>query len=581
MSEINFTRKVFLEREELNRFQEFLADNIAQNTIVSNTRQFGIIQTNFVGSDTNFQVSQGTVPGTIQIEKEQSQALDADGRLIRLAATGNINVTNDSNWYWARISHVFRRYEVGTVSIDANGNMTGVGTLFNQVLRGQATDVAVQIRFMREDGTTLLNSGRYGVVNIVDNTNAVLTSTVGFQVESNLRYIVIGTTPIGEIVTTEQLQGLYLYDSCNFELVQETVANTPPALTPEQVGRFFYVARVMNASNTVTIQDQRDIDDTYWKFDVPGIQGAIIRRALPAPSAVDQYMLIGSIASTNTNYARLFWQGCEPNGGVVIDLRIANTLIGSTNTPSIIDNVLMGGGATFRPRFLYYVNLTTSRIELYAKSAATFPGGQWMPGYIAFVGENAAAGITGWTFAQNFTWTDTVPPTPNVTSTTAFAAYGTTEVINNVNELIDDTNTRITNANAEINSLDSRIDAINNTLTVSEVFISGAFGDDITDRGIYVRQYGLVVVATGFFDHDGTDAVTPIFRITAAEGIGLVTGLTTLDIYGYANDLNDNGVTLQLTRGVDAGTEFNQLETLMGDNIDARRHYFNMSWIIR
>ena len=573
MSQVNFTRKVFLEQEELNRFQEFLQDDIAQNTIISNTTQFGIIQSDFVDPDTNFLVSQGTGSGTIQFAKDQSQALDADGDLIRLLAIDNIDVTDDSNWYWVRISHVFRRHEVGTVSVNTNGQMTGVNTSFGEVLRGQVTDVPVRIKFQQIDGSAAVNNGNYEVVSIIDNTNAVLTSTVGFQAESNLQYVVIGSVPIGEVVSPTQLGGIYFYDSCSVELVEETTLETAPDLPANGEGRYFYVARVMNTSGTVTVQDKRDIDDTYWKFSVPGIQGAIIRRTLPAPPEEDQYMLLGSINGAVTHYTRFFFQGCGPNEGSVIDLRISNVRVGTNNVASINDVIVTGGAATFRPRFRHYVNSATNRVDIYVQSTTQTPVGPFIPGYIVFVGETIEAGNDGFEYADSFTWSDTEPPTPNVLSATRFLAYGTSGVVDDVNELIDEVSTDVTN-------LEAVVDGINDTLSVREVFINGPHGTNITDRGIYVRQYGLVVVATGFFDHNGTDGVSPIFRLTPANGIGLVTGLVTLDIYAYAGDNNDTGAVVQLVRGVDGGVEYNQLETI-NEAVAARRHYFNMSWIIR
>ena len=444
MSELNLTRKTFLEVEELNRFQEFLQDDIATNTIVSNTTQFGIIQTNFTGTDTNFQVSQGTGSGTIQFATARSQALDADGRLIRLLATDNIAVTDDSSWYWIRISHEFRRHEVGTVSINTDGQMTGTGTLFNQVLRGQATDVPVRIRFQEIDGTNATNNGDYEVVDVIDDTNAILTSSVVFQTEADLRYIVIGSTPIGEVVSTAQREGIYQYDSCNVELIAETTLETPPALPANGTGRYFYVARVMNVGGTVTVQDQRDIDDTYWKFDVPGIQGAIITRPLPAPTAINQYMLIGTIELVVSHFVRLFWQGCGQNDGTVIDLRLENVRSGGTSTPAITDIVIAGTG-THRPRFVHEIDAANSRVNIYARSTDQTSAAPFLPGYVSFVGENIQAGGTAFSFADNFTWTNTAPTIAPVTSTTRFATYGTDQIMTDVNGAIAQINADLAN----------------------------------------------------------------------------------------------------------------------------------------
>ena len=420
MSEINITRKVFLEREELMRLQEFLRDDIARNAIIGNTRQFGIIQTEFVANDTNFQVSQGTAAGTIQFTKERSQALDIDGDLIRLAATDNIAVTDDSNWYWVRISHVFRRHEVGTVSVNTNGQLTGISTLFNDVLRGQATDVPVRIRFQQTDGTAAVNNGTYEVVDVTDNTNALLTSVVGFQAESNLNYIVVGTTPVGEVISTEQLTGLYQYDSCLVELIQETATDTPPALPANGANRYFYVARVMNNSGTVSVQDKRDIDDTYWKFNVPGVNGAIINRPIGAPPDTEQYALLGSIPNTVSQFAHFLFVGAGAIQGYIAFIRLNHVNpVGLNVISAQVTIVRDAENNAMNPVFYTRVNTTDNVIELWLRSPTEriAPGAELMPGVISLLSESIGAGGGNWRYADSFTWSATVPS--NITLATA------------------------------------------------------------------------------------------------------------------------------------------------------------------
>lgn len=594
MSELNLTRKTFLEVEELNRFQDFLQDGIATNTIVANTRQFGIIQTNFVSADTNFQVSQGTASGTIQFAKARSQALQADGRLIRLEATDNIAVTDDSNFYWVRISHVFRRYEIGTVNINTNGQMTGLadasgaGTFFSQVLRGQATDVPVRIKFQNLDGTDATNNGTYEVVNVIDDTNAVLTSTVGFQAETDLRYIVIGSTPIGEVVSPSQLEGIYRYDSCLVELVAETTVDTPPALPANGAGRYFYVARVMNTGGTVTIQDQRDIDDTYWKFDVPGIQGAIIVQPVPAPTATSQWLYIGRISFFYTNFVRLIWQGCGQNDGTIVEIRFALVLEGgSSDRLERIDTVISGDPVN-RPKFYLRVNTDTLTYDLYAQSNTASSPFPFLPGYIALIGENLAPGGVGWEFASSFTWSNTSPPSP-VIFDSRFAVYSNNAEIEDVNDqlsaLTANVATNVTNITENTSDIDTNttniatntasVGAIETSLTPVLLNLTGAIETHVTDSDINIVQTGNVVVASGFFVHDGTDGVTTIFTIPS----GGVIDLTTIEnVYGYASDSNDQGSNLQLVIGTSPLT--NHVATI-NEAIDGRMHYFNMTWVIQ
>ncbi|MDB4591297.1 hypothetical protein OAH77_06320 [Flavobacteriaceae bacterium] len=275
MSSLNFTNGTFLEREELQRFQEFLQDNVVANAIIGNTTNFGIVQTVFGNTDPNFQVSVGSSIGTIQFTNPRSQAIDVDRNLIRLFAEDNIRVPQDGNFYWVRISYQIRRYETGTLNIDAEGNLTGIDTFFTQVLRGAEDNIPVTIRFEAANGQASINSGFYQIQSVTSDISASLLNNQSYNAENNLRYIVIGSLPIGELVSAQQRLGLYEYDSCNVELIRETITNTAPTLTSDQVDRFFYVARVQNNNGVVIVTDQRSLDNDYWQFNIAGLAGTL------------------------------------------------------------------------------------------------------------------------------------------------------------------------------------------------------------------------------------------------------------------------------------------------------------------
>jgi hypothetical protein len=266
MSKLNLTRRTFLEKEELARFQQFLADSPSENAIIGNTSKWGILRTDFQG-DTDFLVEPSANAGRVKIEKAENRALTSDGLRMYQEAEDNILVPNDNLWYWMRIKHKYVNWERGTVSVNQNGELTGTGTQFLEVLRGQGTQVPVRIKFSKLDGSTPTNSGFYEIVDVTNNTNAILTSAIEFQNESDLKLVVIGTTPIGEIVPVEQEQGIYSYDSCEIEIVSEQVENVPPVTGFEQ-DKTFYIARVRNNAGFVDVQDKRS---EWWEFNVVGL----------------------------------------------------------------------------------------------------------------------------------------------------------------------------------------------------------------------------------------------------------------------------------------------------------------------
>lgn len=262
MSILNINRNVFLEKEELVRFQEFLRSDTISQVFLDNTISFGIVRSEFVGPDLSFKIETGTNAQTIKIAN-LSKAVDIDRLLIRQIPIDNISVPT-GGYYWVKISHKYNNLEVGDCSINVNGEVVGVNTLFTDVLRGQATEVPVKIKFYKTSG--LVNTAIYEVVDVTDNLNISLSGT-SFVAESGLRYIVIGATPLGETITSDQEDGLYQYDDCNIEFVAEEVLDTPP-VTDFVENKEFYVARVLNSGGVITIEDKRE---DYWEFFLAGL----------------------------------------------------------------------------------------------------------------------------------------------------------------------------------------------------------------------------------------------------------------------------------------------------------------------
>jgi hypothetical protein len=279
MSQLNFTRKIFLEKEEIARFQQFLADSPSENAIIGNTSKWGILKTDFQ-NDTDFLVEPSANAGRVKIQKPVNKALTSDGLRIYQEAIENIEVPDDNLWYWMRIKHKYVNWERGSVSINDGGILTGNGTSLLEVLRGQGTQVPTKIRFAKVDGTTPLNNGFYEIVDVLSDTGAILTSAIEFQAESDLKVVVVGTTPIGESITVEQEQGIYRYDSCEIEFIAEDVedAETPPHLSinvPDLTfvqDKMFYIARVRNNAGFVEVDNTNSyVRSEFWEFNVVGL----------------------------------------------------------------------------------------------------------------------------------------------------------------------------------------------------------------------------------------------------------------------------------------------------------------------
>lgn len=275
MSKLNITRNIFLEKEELNRFQNFLANDTIASIFLDNTTQWGIVRTSFSGPSIDFLIEQGTNVGAIKISN-LSKAVDIDRLLIYQKPINNIPIPSDSTWYWVKISHKYDNIEEGECSININGEVSGINTKFSEVLRGHSSEVPVKIKFFKESGT-LLNDQIYEVVslnNVSPDLNCLLVGS-SFVSETGLRYCVIGSTPVFEAISEEQEQGLYFYDSCKIELIVEEVENEEPA-TNYVENKDFYIARVRNSGGSITIQDKRS---KYWTFNIEGIDNKLDKGA--------------------------------------------------------------------------------------------------------------------------------------------------------------------------------------------------------------------------------------------------------------------------------------------------------------
>src|ERR1035437_9062246 len=154
---LNIYRDNFLEKEELDRLMSFIKDNPALFLFISSTQSFGIIQQGLsLGVDPAFKVEVGTNSNSLKIITD-SYALDKNGNLIYLRAFDNLPLpTADNTWYWVKISHRYDNYEQGFVDIAVDGTLSGVGTMFTDVLRGASSGFPVKLQFFTQaDNGTL------------------------------------------------------------------------------------------------------------------------------------------------------------------------------------------------------------------------------------------------------------------------------------------------------------------------------------------------------------------------------------------------------------------------------------------
>lgn len=246
-SYLKHTVNLFLGVAELNRLQKFLDDDGYRTVLLKNSASFGILKYEGDPTFNNFKVIEDiSGSGNYKIENE-SFAIDNVGQIIRQLPITDQVIPSDGAWRWIKIAHAARVIEDGTINIDVNGNMTGIGTFFTEVLRG-APDFPAKIKFTNSAGNLL----EYEISEVISDTIALLASTT-FQAESDLTYEVIGTFTPGYVPSGGD-KNPFQYDGCLISLVPEVTSEVPPAKTN---GVEFYIARVKNVGGVLQIHDKR------------------------------------------------------------------------------------------------------------------------------------------------------------------------------------------------------------------------------------------------------------------------------------------------------------------------------------
>ncbi len=264
MSFLKFESDLFLEKQELNRFLRFLDNDGFRKHIVQGSVGYGFVYNENLDEDfINARANLGTNPQTVKLNPVVS--VDKDGQFAFRELQDNISIPSaDGRWWWLRIRHDYNSEEEGLVSISADGTLTGVGTRFTEVLRGQRN---FQSKIKFRDGS--VNDREYAVVDVIDDENVVLAGQ--FIAESNIRYSVVGTFTEGQPVS-EQQKFPFQYDFSLLEWQEELTFEEPPTSTPD---REFWIARVSIQSGQTVIQDKRSLNiwrtkASYndWKLDL-------------------------------------------------------------------------------------------------------------------------------------------------------------------------------------------------------------------------------------------------------------------------------------------------------------------------
>lgn len=244
MSRINFAPNLFLGNQEIKNWWKFLVDDGYKAIFKKSVASFGfVVNAGEIFDDLK------VVPGTQadRLTIKAGSLIDSNMNIINVPTdlVDQFTVPNDNLPYKIVISYAETTEEVGTVSVDLAGNLTGVGTKFTEVLRG-APYHPIKIKFLDAS----LNLSEYEVLEVISDTQAVLNAPNTLAVENDLTYGVVGTFSPG-IIPAASEKYPYRYDS---NLLQLT---TSPLLAGQEGNTHFILGTATNNGGSVTIVDTR------------------------------------------------------------------------------------------------------------------------------------------------------------------------------------------------------------------------------------------------------------------------------------------------------------------------------------
>lgn len=209
MSKVKFSENMFLEVNELQRLVKFIGEDGYKKLFKSLIKTSGIIKNE---GNTNFKPSVKVDTENVLIVRK-GLAYDDDLNAISMSSDFEAEILDTGSQRWVILSRDVSNLEAGKVSIDIDGSLSGVGTEFTKVLRGQP-NFPTKVKLDSE-----LNFGEYEVVKVISDTSAILAGA--FQNEGGLKYGVIGTFTPG-FQPLEENRMIYEYDHYNIRVVDST-----------------------------------------------------------------------------------------------------------------------------------------------------------------------------------------------------------------------------------------------------------------------------------------------------------------------------------------------------------------------
>lgn len=236
MANIKLSPNQYLGSQELNKFKEFLSVLGYKKLFKLFVKHYGIA---FPDTD-NLKVIQGSTNNKITISK--GFALDTDLNVISIdeQIIDYWEIPVDDVWYYVKIKYKIKNTEKGTVSVNTDGLVSGVGTEFTKLFRGNPTN-PIKVRLLN----SLNNLADYEVIEVIDDTTMYL-GTPNLVVENQLTYAVVGSFA-PSVLIKEENKLIYEYDDFEIFIENNIIISKNEYL----------LSQIRNQSGVVTILDVR------------------------------------------------------------------------------------------------------------------------------------------------------------------------------------------------------------------------------------------------------------------------------------------------------------------------------------
>ena len=236
MSRLKLSPNLFIEVNELNKLISFLSDDGYKLIVKQLVKNYGIAQDK---ENTMFKVSHKIDTENV-IVVNAGVAIDSNINIINLPNDIELTIPYTDNKKWIAISYATTNDETGTVNISSQGNLSGNGTKFLSVLRGQP-NFPTKVKF-----SSTKNKGEYEIVDVTSDIEA--TAAGSFIEEQNVKYQVIGTFTPG-FQPNDEDKTIYEYDSVMIHIID--------SINKPDVDENTFIIACIEFDNGINVIDER------------------------------------------------------------------------------------------------------------------------------------------------------------------------------------------------------------------------------------------------------------------------------------------------------------------------------------